>query len=120
MKVGIDIEENKRFLNYAGDDKKLSKIFTDKEIEYFGNYSSNLEEHIAGTFCAKEAVAKALKVGFGEKLNCKDVEILHTKTKVPYVNTNNKKLQSLLKNKKIDISISHTDEMSSAICVIED
>lgn len=117
MQVGIDIEDNNRFVDYVDNADKLNKIFTIREIEYFFKYSSRLD-HITGNFCAKEAVAKALKTGFGGAINLKDIEILHTKDKVPYVNVDNQKLQNLLQNKTIDISISHTDNISTAICVI--
>ncbi len=116
--VGIDIEKVERFETML-DKKKQAKIFTKNEQEYFDKFKFKLD-HMAGCFCAKEAVSKALKVGFYVKLSPLDIEILHDKNGAPYVNTQNEKLSSLLKNRKIDISISHTLDLATALCFIED
>lgn len=116
--IGIDILEVERFNQINTDEEKMKKIFTDSEIKYFNKFSEKLS-HIAGHFCAKEAVAKALKKGFGEYLSPVDVEVLHNKDGAPYVNINNPKLQKVLCDRKIDISISHTKLVATAICIVE-
>lgn len=115
--VGIDILEVKRLSKISADKNKLSKIFTQNEQEYFQKFSHKLP-HIAGCFCAKEAVAKALKCGFGATLSPLDVEILHEKSGSPYVNTASLRLRPLLKGSKIELSISHTKNYATAICLI--
>ncbi len=118
MKVGIDIEKIKRF-EIMLDKNKLEKIFTPKEIEYFNKFQYKLD-HIAGGFCAKEAVSKALKVGFYTKINPIDIEILHDENGAPFVNKENEKLAKLLCGRDAEISISHSDDIATAICIIED
>ena len=116
MQVGIDIEKIERFKMMLAE-KSQKKIFTQKEMEYFDKFTYKLD-HMAGCFCAKEAVSKALKVGLYGKINPIDIEILHEDNGAPYVNTQNKKLQELLCGRAIDISISHTNDLATAICVI--
>ena len=118
MKVGIDILENERFNDILDNNAKLSKIFTTKEIDYFNTFTHKLS-HITGNFCAKEAFVKALGTGFSNGLTPIDIEILHDKNKVPYVNLNNLKIKSLLGEiDKVEISISHSVTISTAICII--
>ncbi len=118
MRVGIDILENNRIINIYNDEKRMSKIFTVKEIAYFNKFSDKIS-HICGAFCAKEAFVKALKTGFTKELTPIDVEILHTESGIPYVNIDNLKIKKLInKEDKIDINISHSDTISTAICII--
>jgi len=116
--VGIDILDVERFNDMSENEDKLCKIFTKNEIRYFNKYSEKLT-HIAGCFCAKEAVAKSLKTGFGKSLSPIDVEILHDENGAPFVNVEKVKLQKLLNKRKIEISISHTKSFATAICIIE-
>lgn len=118
MLVGIDIENVSRFLDYKEAKDKIDKIFTVKEQEYFAKFK-NSAPHIAGTFCAKEAVSKALKVGFYNGLTPLDIEILHGIKGEPYVNIEGK-IEKLLKGRKVDISISHSKDSAIAICIINE
>ena len=117
MKVGIDIIEVSRFDEILQDKSKLEKIFTQKEIDYFDKFQFK-SLHVAGTFSAKEAFVKALKVVFNKDLTPLDVEILHQENGSPYVNLNNEKIKKSLLNKNVDISISHSNTTATAICVI--
>lgn len=118
MQVGIDILEIERFLEIEKDEKKLKRMFTEKEIEYFNKYTFKTN-HIAGLFCAKEAFVKALKTGFTKDIGMLDVEILHEESGAPYVNLQNEKIEKLLgENKNVDINISHNNSMATAICII--
>ena len=117
MKVGIDIEMIDRF-KVMLDEKKQKKIFTEREIAYFSKFEHKLD-HIAGGFCAKEAVSKALKVGLYTKLNPIDIEILHDENGAPFVNVENDKLKALVGGRSLDVSISHTDSVATAICVVD-
>lgn len=119
MRVGIDIIDVNRFERIASDDVKLSTLFTVKEIAYFSDFANPLT-HIAGTFSAKEAVAKALKTGFTPEVLPLDIEILH-KNNVPMVNLKGgaKRYFEEQGFTKIDISISHTNTIAEAICIIE-
>ena len=119
MKIGIDIIEISRFEELVNDENKLKKIFTLTEIKYNNKFSDRIT-HFSGNFCAKEAFVKALKTGFSNGITPKDVEILHTEKGVPYVNINNEKLKKIIKNdNNVDISISHSKIIATAICIID-
>ena len=119
MQVGIDIIEIDRFNKMANDIEKLKHIFTENEINYFFSYNNPLQ-HIAGNFAGKEAVSKALKTGFSNNVNVLDIEILH-ENKIPKVNLKGGAKIFFENNgfKNIDISISHSNTMATAICIIE-
>lgn len=114
MKVGIDVlevervQENEMFLN---------KLFTENEITYI-NKHINKKERIAGFFCAKEAVLKALDY---PELTLKDVEISHSNTGRPLVNFRGDAKIFYSKNfSDIDISISHSKTIATAICIVKE
>ena len=117
MQVGIDIEKVNRFDKFLASEKMLSKIFTQNEQQYALSYK-DANIHFCGIYCAKEAVVKALKIGFCGIISPLDIEILHNESKVCYINTDNLKLKKMLNGSKVDISISHTKELATAICVI--
>lgn len=115
MEVGIDVLETERFIGYGR--SRLERIFTSKEMEYFDRFSGK-ETHICGNFCAKEAFLKALKIGIGGGLSLRDIEVLHMDSGAPYINRENGKVKKLLKDREVEISISHTKKTSVAICII--
>ena len=117
MQVGIDTIEIDRLGEITKDINKLKKMFSENEIEYFNKFTNKLE-HIAGFFCAKESFSKALKCGIGDNFNLLDVEVLHEKVGAPYLNIINSDLKNKLKDKKIDISISHSNTIAVATCII--
>lgn len=117
MKVGIDIIEIERFKFFLEDEKRLNKNFTQNEIAYFNKFSEKLS-HISGCFCAKEAFAKALKLGFGKRLSPIDIEVLHDKNGAVYINTATPKIKELLDGQNVEINISHSKTTSTAICII--
>lgn len=117
MKVGIDIIEIDRFKFFEEDQERLKKHFTQNEIDYFNKFTEKLS-HISGCFCAKEAFAKALKLGFGEKLSPIDIEVLHDDNGAVYINKNLSKVNKLLNGQNVEINISHSKTTSTAICII--
>lgn len=120
MMVGIDIIEIERIKSMAENDIRLSSLFTEKEIKYFNKFKHR-ETHVAGGFCAKEAVSKALKTGFNGKVLPREIEILHKDTGAPYVVLRGgaKEVFEGLGLTNIDISISHDKEKATAICIVE-
>lgn len=117
MQVGVDIIEIERLKELSLDDKKLKKLFTANEINYFNKFTKK-EQHVAGFFCAKEAFSKALKCGFGKVLSPLDIEVLHEESGAPYINIINTKIKTKLNGKKIDVNISHSNTMATAVCII--
>lgn len=108
MSIGIDIVENKRveeLLRKFGI-QFLKKFLTNNEIK---RWIKNGEELTAlcGIFAAKEAVIKAV---VGQKLNLAQVEIGHSKDRIPFV---------ILPKLNISISISHEKKFSVAVALFE-
>jgi len=98
MRIGVDIEEIGRFKKILASPVKLSRIFSDTEIEYCQN-KKNPAAHFAARFAAKEAVWKALA---GTKFLITDITIQNTMSGKPEVYIKGKKYA------KIDVSISHS------------
>lgn len=102
MRIGTDIVRIDRIGKSIENDRFIHEVFTEKEREY-----CRRTENYAGLFAAKEAYLKALGTGIDRRLNT--VEILHTDTGKPYVNT----------LEKCDLSISHDGEYAIAVCIME-
>lgn len=112
MRVGIDIENISRM-----SEKLLDKIATQKEREYVNSFADK-KPRIASLWCAKEAVVKML----GKKdANFLEIEILHEQNGRPYVNlTGATRVEfDFLGLMKIDISISHTNDLATAIVIAQ-
>lgn len=117
--LGVDIIEIERFLKALNHhkDKIIKRLFTKKEINYCLKYK-NSEIHFAGKFAAKEAVAKALGLGFGSKISFLDIEVENDKNRKPFV-TLSKKVLKNFKKPKILISISHSKNFAIATAIVE-
>jgi holo-[acyl-carrier protein] synthase len=77
MRIGIDILLISRFARITESPRYCRVLFTEKELRRAaGLRASRRHEHLAGRFCAKEAVAKMLGRGFGQGLVWRDIEIL--------------------------------------------
>lgn len=112
ISVGNDIEEVSRFSNLlTSKPDLLKKIFTDYEWNY--SVKKHQARTLAGIWCAKEAVVKA--VTCGTKIDIRDVHIGHHLNGAPYVASI--KGVSHINKLQIKISISHTKLFASAICV---
>lgn len=108
MRIGIDIEELKRFSKLVKDKAFLKKIFSQDEIDYCLSKKSSTQ-HFAVRFAGKEAVWKALS-------STKTVPI----TAISFKNIDNGKPEVYIKNKKvpyIDISFSHTKNTVVAVAI---
>ncbi|MBE5963796.1 MAG: holo-ACP synthase [Lachnospiraceae bacterium] len=109
----IEIQRVKRACNTAG---FLTRCFTNKELECFGeNYTS-----LAGNYAVKEAVAKAFGTGF-RSFGLIDIEVLRDELGKPYVCLYGKALE--MKNEmqvdNIHISISNLKDLVSAVAILE-
>jgi holo-[acyl-carrier protein] synthase len=112
--IGTDIIEISRiretYLKYGK--KFLMRILTEKEQQYCTLYKDFLP-HLAGRFSAKEAIAKALGVGFGSRLSWLDIEILNNPLGQPQV-TLAKNLMQNFDNPQLIVSISHCKDYATA------
>ncbi len=95
----------------------LTKIFTQQEIEYCQS-KKNSEQHFAARFAAKEAMAKALSIGWSQNFRWRDIEVINDSTGKPSIITHDE-LNKSLKSKKIFLTISHSESTIIAFVIIE-
>lgn len=112
----IEIERMDRTIRQWGD-VFLKKIFTDRELAYASSKYRPVP-HIAARFAAKEAVAKALTIGWRAGFRWKDVEVTNDETGKPSV-TLYGKLKELLRGSNVLVSISHSETIVVAIALID-
>ena len=122
--IGVDIIEIERVRQAIQNNKNfLSKLFTEKEIDYFISRNMN-SEVIAGNFAAKEAVSKALGTGI-RGFSFKDIEILRNELGKPEVILHNganligNKLVENNNSLRVHLSISHNNSSAIAYSVLE-
>ncbi len=117
--IGVDIIEIARIQRNVETkgDLFLEKIFTPGEIAYCRS-KSNIHQHFAARFAAKEAVSKALSTGWAGEFRWKDVEVVNDPSGQPHV-TLHGKLRESLSPLSILLSISHSESHVVAIALIE-
>lgn len=120
MEVGIDIAKIDRFEKLAEDERFLNKVYSLLEIDYINQKNQNKANTMAGLYCAKEAVLKALGIGINGEISLKEISIVHNDNGKPYIELNDKILSYLnkLNLKEIKISISHDGEYAISECII--
>lgn len=122
--IGVDIIEIERVRQAIQNNKNfLSKLFTERELDYFISRNMN-SEVIAGNFAAKEAVSKALGTGI-RGFSFKDIEILRNELGKPEVilhsgaNLIGNKLVGNNNSLRVHLSISHNNSSAIAYSVLE-
>ena len=121
MKIttGIDIIEVSRVKEAIEEqnNKFLSKIYTEKEIEYCSNTGKMEYQHFAARFAAKEAVFKAISEFIKDNENeyWRKIEVLNDNNGRPKINLGIKLSKDI---DSIDISISHVKELAIANVVV--
>lgn len=94
----------------------LNKIFSVQEQEYCLRHH-DAAVHFAGRFAAKEAVIKAIGVGFSAGFSWLDIEIHNNKDGKPEVLLSSM-LNKMLKHPQILISISHCREYATSTAIL--
>jgi holo-[acyl-carrier protein] synthase len=76
--VGVDIADIDRFrrITFERGDRFIQRVFTEREVDYCWR-CAHPEERFAARFAAKEAVFKALRIGWQEGLTFRDVEVVN-------------------------------------------
>ena len=115
--IGTDIIEIERIEEAATKESFFRGVFTEAERAYYAAHGSRAET-LAGLFCAKEAVAKALGCGFkGFRPN--DIEIEHDALGAPTV-----RLLGAAKEKfphaRLCVSISHCRTYATATAIVSE
>lgn len=118
--IGTDIVSIERIKKSMENSSFCPRFFTEKENLYF-KQKNCLPQSIAGVFCVKEAVSKALGTGISG-FSLKDIEVMHDSLGKPYVELHGNAAGILRKigGRNIFVSISHSDDSAVAFAVIED
>ena len=114
--LGTDIIEIERVRKAVGRENFRNNVFTETEQTYCESRGRNSAASYAARFAAKEAFFKALGTGIITRLT--DVEIFKDERGAPRINLRGEALQ-LAGGKKISLSMSHSREFATAVCVIE-
>ena len=121
--IGVDIINNKRIQLSIKNKNFINRIFGKNEILISKKFK-NKAYFFSKRFAAKEALAKALGIGFRENFNFKDIQIVNNKLGKPYYLISSKiksliKKKKKIKNFKLFLSISDEKEYSIAFTIIE-
>lgn len=116
QKIGVDIEEIKRFENKS--QGFLDRVFTKEEQAYCLSKAIPAS-HFAVRFCAKEAVVKALNSMGLMHPRLSEIEVYHDKNQCP-------KIRFLVElpqikdydNLKVEVSLSHDRTKAIAFVII--
>lgn len=119
--VGIDIIEVERV---DTSEAFVKRIAHQKEIDYINKSGCENLRHqrIAALFCVKEAVMKALEMGKNSGVVFKDIELTHNEFGKPEIILHGKakeKYENVFAGKKIEVSLSHTPTMATAIAILQ-
>ena len=115
--LGTDIVEIDRIADALTHHKLafLNRVFTEKEQAYCLK-NQDPAPSLAARFCAKEAAAKALGPGFGDKVAFTDIEIVNDELGKPTINIS-EKLSILFNNPNFLVSISHCKNYALATVI---
>ena len=113
--IGTDIESIERFQRlWERKPQLLSKIFYSSEVDQ-AKKSSRPAPHLAGIWCAKEAVLKAFAPVL--TLEITQIEITKNPKGYPEAIIHHPEISSI--NYRLSISISHTREMAMASALLQ-
>ena len=118
--TGIDILEVSKVQNFLCKHKKyLNEVFTLTEIEYCRKKRHQFQ-HFAARFAAKEAMFKALGIGWFGGLKWIDIEIINNGLGRPKVNLYGEvwKITEKMNIKGISISLSRCSEYAVAQVIL--
>jgi len=93
----------------------LDRVFTVNEQAYCSRYRESSINY-AGRFAAKEAVVKALGIGFTQGISWLDIEVINNDQGKPQVVCSDK-LKQLFNDPHLLISISHCKEHATAVAI---
>ena len=117
--LGIDAADVNRFSGLHETSPLIRRCFTEAERAFFAGRKF-APETIAGTFAAKEALAKAAGTGIG-RLGLQNIEVLREASGKPYIRTTGTAAETLasLQVTRIHISITHDAGIALAEVILE-
>jgi holo-[acyl-carrier protein] synthase len=95
------------------------RCFTPAEQEYCDG-RANPAQHYAARFAGKEAVGKALGFGVARLFAWRDIEITGRPKPSVRLSGRVERWARRVEAGKIDLSMSHSRELASAVCVVAD
>jgi len=115
--IGIDMVEIDRVEKACMSQAFSVRIYTENELDVCGGKA----ESLAGRFAVKEAVAKALGIGF-RGIKPLEIETLRDELGKPMVNLYGEaeKQFKALGGRAIHVSITHTKTTATAMVMLED
>ena len=118
--IGTDLLEIER-LRQMNWERLAQKILTEREQGQLPGKERRRIEFLAGRFAAKEAIAKALVMGIGQRLCWQEIEILPDELGQPQVRLADSVQSELLADApyRIHLSISHSRQNALATAVLE-
>ena len=113
--IGIDIISINRIekMIQKFENKAKNRFMTKNEQKWAIKPSS-----IAGIWASKEAFSKAIGTGIGKEFSFLDIEIYKDNLGKPNIKIINENLKNRLKNKKIDVSITHDGGFAISAVII--
>jgi holo-[acyl-carrier protein] synthase len=120
--VGIDNVLNERMkeilIKWA--DRVEDRVFDESELEY-SRSKGETHLHLAARFAAKEALFKALGKGLSEGMTWTDVKVVNDESGKPFIELRRraKEIADEMGVKTIHVSLSHTDDCSIAVVILE-
>ncbi len=118
--VGVDVVQIERFQKYQIDSPFVVKHFTHDELAYANAQGAGYVQTLAGMYGAKEALVKALGLGF-RSLTSQDITITHDPLGKPGFFFS-AKATNVLQEKGVAqafLSISHDAGIATAFVVVE-
>lgn len=115
ISTGIDVLKITSILAFLQDEFSAGCIFTPQEWRYIHNGEERPEQRAAGIFCAKEAVLKALGVGFSS-MPPLNIEVVHNEFGVPSIRFAGH--DGVHPWEQVSVSISHAGEYAVAHAII--
>ena len=118
--IGIDVVEILRLQHTVEvwGDQFLRRIYTDRELGYARSKKDPMP-HLAARFAGTEAVSTARATGWKSGLRWKDVEVENDESGKPTVILHGG-AKNRLKEGKILVSISHSDNVVVACAILEE
>ena len=118
MRVGVDLIEigriERALERYPG---FRARCFTEAEREYCDS-RANPPQHYAARFAGKEAVGKAL--GSGVRFTWREIEIAGQPKPAVALSGRTKAWAERVGAARIDLSMTHSRELATAVCVVSD
>ena len=120
--IGVDTVEIVRIADIIKvySDRFVNRVLTSRESNYCYK-KKDPYPHFSARFAAKEAMVKALGIGFTQGLKWTDIEVGHTKLGAPILLLSNL-LDKKVKQKGIKmyhISLTHSKTIATASVVLE-